>query len=69
MNSEIGKQINRLRTAAGLTVKQLGERAGVPWRTLQNCLQGRHELRLSAAAAVADVLGVSLDEIFGRKIG
>ncbi len=45
----------------------LAEAAGLPVKSLRNWEQGRSEVSLSAALALADALGVSLDALVGRK--
>jgi transcriptional regulator with XRE-family HTH domain len=60
-------RLQRLREAAGLSQSQLARRAGVPVGTLQGWEQARRLPRLEAAVRLADALGISLDELVGRK--
>jgi transcriptional regulator with XRE-family HTH domain len=56
----IGTAIRELRELRGLTQQELGKRASVPWRTLQNWEQGRAPPgNLAALARLAAALGVS----------
>lgn len=59
--------LKRKRTEAGLTLKELSERSGVPVRTLQNWeLGGIGQASVGNALKVARALGVTLDELAGR---
>jgi DNA-binding XRE family transcriptional regulator len=48
---------------AGLTEKDLAERAGIGLRIIQDWKKRKKMPRLDTATAVADVLGATLDEI------
>lgn len=48
---------------AGLTERDLAERAGIGLRIIQDWKKRRKMPRLDTATAVADVLGATLDEI------
>lgn len=48
-------------TVSGMNRTQLAERAGVPYRTLQNWLHGTHAMPASAVSPLARALGVSCD--------
>jgi len=51
------------RKAVGLTQAQLAEKAGVRGATISDIEQGRIDPRLSTLRALADALGVDLDDI------
>jgi len=53
------KQLQKLRHAAGLSTKELGEKLGVSQRTIENWEQGRYKI----AAAVVKLL-----ELQGYKV-
>jgi transcriptional regulator with XRE-family HTH domain len=61
-----GRKIRRLRTALGWTVAVLAERAGLSPNYLGAIEIGTREPSLSAIAAVAGALGVSIGELFGE---
>jgi transcriptional regulator with XRE-family HTH domain len=62
----MGKRLQRLRQERGLTQTQLAEKAGVPFRSLQNWEYGRRTILFDAAVKLADALDVTLDELAGR---
>jgi transcriptional regulator with XRE-family HTH domain len=64
----MGERIKRLRAAAGLTQETLAEAAGVPVWTLRGWEQDRRTPSLEGFIALADGLGVSLDELAGRSV-
>jgi transcriptional regulator with XRE-family HTH domain len=59
----MGQRLQRLRRAAGLTQAELAERAGVPLKSVLNWEQDRRQPRLDAAADLARLLGVTLEEL------
>jgi transcriptional regulator with XRE-family HTH domain len=63
----MGKRIQKLRLGLGLSQSQLAKKAGVATVTIQAWEHGRRTPLLSAAVPLADALGVSLDELAGRK--
>ena len=52
------------RKAAGLTILELAERAGLTWGVVQSIEVGRYVGKLSAKFALADALGSILRDIF-----
>lgn len=63
----MGKRLQTLRLARGLSQSQLAKVAGVPLGTLQGWERGRRTPLLDAAAKLADALGCTLDELAGRE--
>ena len=54
----LGQRIRHFRTAAGLTLDQLGEKAGVAASQLSLMENGKREPRLSLLGAIAEAVGV-----------
>jgi transcriptional regulator with XRE-family HTH domain len=65
----MGERFKSVRESKGLTQAQLAKAAGVPLRSLQEWEQGTRIPRFDRAVALADGLGVSLDELAGREPG
>jgi transcriptional regulator with XRE-family HTH domain len=63
----MAKRLKALRQGAGLTQVGLAKAAGVPVRSYQQWEQGKRTPLFDAAVRVADALGVTLDELAGRK--
>lgn len=59
----MGRRIQHLREAAGLSQAQLAEKAGMSKFTLMRWEQGRYDLGLSALFRLAGVLGVEPHEL------
>lgn len=55
-------RLKEIRTERGLSVPELVELSGVPRRTIQE-IENRGDCRVSTAIALADALGISLDEL------
>ena len=55
--------IRAARVEAGRTQSDVAEQAGLPLRVVQQAEQGRRRVALSEAAAIAETLGRSLDEL------
>lgn len=54
------------RRSAGLTRKQLADKVGISYRTIETYEQGKNDINMAAVASVkkiADVLGVSIESI------
>jgi transcriptional regulator with XRE-family HTH domain len=62
----MGKRLQRLRRARGLTQTQLALKAGVPMSSVQNWEYGRRTMLFDAAVKLADALAVTLDDLAGR---
>jgi transcriptional regulator with XRE-family HTH domain len=63
----MGGRIKRLRKAAGMSQPQLADASGVPVGTLREWEQDRRLPSWEGAVALADGLGISLDELAGRE--
>ena len=59
----LGQRIRHFRSAAGLTLDQLGERVGVAGSQLSLMENGRREPRITLLAAIAEALGVALADL------
>ena len=59
----LGQRIRHFRSAAGLTLDQLGERVGVAGSQLSLMENGRREPRITLLTAVAEALGVALADL------
>jgi transcriptional regulator with XRE-family HTH domain len=58
-----GEHLKRLREKAGLSQSGLAEKSGISLDSIQNWESDRYQPRLDALVALADTLGVSLDEL------
>jgi transcriptional regulator with XRE-family HTH domain len=63
--STIGRQLQKLRQAAGISQPDLAQAAGIPVGTLRGLEQGRRIPRLDTAGKLAHALGISLDALLG----
>lgn len=61
------KRLKELRTARGLTLKQMSEMLGMVLRNYQRYETGEVDPPLSKAVALADFFDVSLDYLVGRS--
>ena len=59
------KAFRMARSRFGLTNEKLSERSGVPYSTVRNAQSGNGGVTIVQAAALARVLGLSIDEMFG----
>jgi transcriptional regulator with XRE-family HTH domain len=57
-----GGRLKELRGAAKLTQRELADKSGIPMPTLRRWEQGQNEPGFSALVALADTLGISLDD-------
>jgi transcriptional regulator with XRE-family HTH domain len=62
---ELGERIANLRKARNITQAQLAEVLGVSQQTIQAYEVGRRRIPVSALPAVARLLSVPMDELFG----
>ncbi len=65
---KIGKRILFLRQAAGLSQKELAERAGILPSRLSNIEAGRVNPNVEAVIKIASALGISSDLILGLEL-
>jgi len=63
--TEIGKRLVELRTKAGMSQAQLAKAVGVPQRTIANYETIANYVPSSVLPALADALGVTIEEIVG----
>ncbi len=61
--NEFGKNLNRLRSAAGMTQETLAERADISVRYLQFVEAGRYAPTVKVAARIRKALACSWDEL------
>ena len=59
----MGDTIRALRTAASMTVAELAKKSGIKSRVMLSWERGERVPRVDRAKAVADALGVRVDEI------
>jgi transcriptional regulator with XRE-family HTH domain len=57
------ENLRTLREKAGLSQTELAKKAGVPFRSYQNWETGLREPRISTVTALAEALGVSVDQL------
>jgi transcriptional regulator with XRE-family HTH domain len=63
----MGARLKHLREAAELSQAKLAAAAGVSPRTVQNWEYGKRTFDIESAVRLADVLGITLDELVGRE--
>jgi transcriptional regulator with XRE-family HTH domain len=63
-----GAVLRHYRLRAGLTQRQLAERAGVPVRSVENWEINHRVPRMPTTVALARALGVSVDEMMACKL-
>lgn len=66
LSRAFAKVVKNMIRRAGLTIRGLSRRSGVPERTLQNIVGGHQAVSLDQAKQVADGLDVSTSEIVGE---
>ncbi len=64
----IGQAIRKARRAKGYTLKKLAEKSGVTYTTISNWECNRVFPNVVPLMAVADTLGITLDELVGRTV-
>lgn len=63
-----GQLLRAFREGKGWTPEQLAERAGLHWDTVRKLERGdRARVSVDVASKLADALGLTLDELVGRK--
>jgi|HigsolmetaAR206D_1030411.scaffolds.fasta_scaffold02503_5 repressor LexA len=60
----VGHQIKKFRKAKKMTQKELGEKIGVKHNTISGYESGTNEPEQNTLFAIADVLGVSINDLF-----
>ena len=63
MNEAVAKAISAERTIAGLTVRQLAEKSGIPERSLMRVLQAERDIKVNQIDLIAEVLKLYPHEI------
>ena len=65
-NNTIGRNLRRLRKTNRLTQEQLAKKLNITRQTLSNYETGKRLPDIYGLITVADIFGVSVDEIIGR---
>ena len=65
---KFGEHAKMIRESASMTMVELSQISGVNYETIKSFEHDRRGTSLQTAVALADALGVSLDEYIGRKI-
>lgn len=65
---KISQAAIKARENAGLSVRELAEKAGYDYMTLYHFENSERACKITTVIDFADVLGISLDEYVGRKI-
>ena len=55
--SQVGAVLRRYREAKELSLRELGQRTGIPWRTIGSLETGRCRMGVAQLAALTPVLG------------
>lgn len=63
-----GEYIREAREKAGLSRRELARRCGLSHCTIVCLEKGTREGRIDTAELIADVLGISIDELIGHKV-
>lgn len=64
---DIGKRIRLLRLQNNMTQEELGRKIGVKYNTIASYERGDNLPSIHKLIAIADVFGISLDELVGRS--
>ena len=67
LNATIGSRISAIRTAKGLTQKELGAQVGMPSSRLSKAENGDNPIPVSALVRIAKALETDLNWICGLK--
>ena len=65
----LGEATMRARIMKGVSVKEMSEKTGISQMTIRNMENGKNVPSILYAEAMADVLGISIDEYIGHKVG
>lgn len=65
---EFGRRVREAREKAGLTQKAVAERLRITRSSVANIEAGRHRILIHQAVDIADVLGVSVDELLPTRL-
>lgn len=63
INEATSKAIGAERAIAGMTIRELAEKSGIPLTSLQRVLQAEREIKINQVAQIASALGVYPHEI------
>lgn len=63
INEATAKAIAAERSAAGLTIKELSEKSGVPERTLIRMLKNERDIKVTQIAQLSEVFGINPHEL------
>lgn len=63
----VGKRLEVVRTDRGKSRTELGRAVKKSRDSVQNYEEGKADMKLSTAVRVADELGISLEQLVGRK--
>ena len=64
----IGQSIKQHRKKAKLTQKELAEKTGYHINHIQDLEKDRHTPKITTVIDIADLLGVSIDELVGHEV-
>ena len=67
LNTTIGSRISAIRTAKGLTQKELGAQVGMPSSKLSKVETGDNQIPVSALVRIAEALETDLNWLCGLK--
>ena len=62
-----GDYMKAARVAAGMTLRELGAIAGIPYNTINRLEIGTRQGRIDTIEVLADALGLSIDEYVGHE--
>lgn len=61
-------KMKKIREIKGVTQKEIADRIGVSRKTIMRTEKNEHEVTLENASAIADCMGVSIEELCGKNI-
>lgn len=65
MNSPVAENITKISNEKGLKQYFIAEKSGINWKTYSDMLNGRCIIKPFQIYAIADALGVTVNEVFG----